>query len=224
MNISNDLAYCSKCGRDLRRTITEKVSKEQLSGLIAIKWFSKGLENGYFMIEKNKVHSLLIFRVYSFLSTLGDKGKDLHLISFSLLNAYQELCKKEQHYHSTKATSIYKNFYLTSLVYHIFQNFPHHLIKFSKENHLTHRDFVHGFKHIPFWYQNIIDKYIPMQNKTGREISKSEVIGAIKYLISLGEKVTQENVAGILGCHYTLHKGFKDIYKKLRSMGADTEL
>jgi hypothetical protein len=216
MEISNELVYCSKCGRDLRLTVTKKVSNEQQYGLAAIKWFSNGLEEGCFTINNTKIHSLFVFRAYTFLSTLANKGSHLKYSTFPLIYDYQELCKKEQHFHSTKATPIYKNFYLTSLVYHIFQNFPHNLIEFSEENHLTHRDFVHDFKHIPFWYQNVIDKYIPMQNKTGREISESEVVGAIKYLTNIGNKVTQESVAGVLGCHYTIHKGFKRIYKKLQ--------
>ena len=215
MKVSNHLTCCSKCGRDLRKTVTSKVPEDQLYGLVAIKWFSKGLEDGYFIIEKTKVHSLFIFRAYTFLSTLGNRGKNLHFSSFPMLNDYQVLCENEKHYRSTKATPIYKNFYLTTLIYHIFQNFPEHLIQFSKENHLTYRDFIHDFNQIPFWYQKIIDKYIPVQNKIGRQISESEVTGAIKYLTSLGEKVTQENVAGILGCHYTLNKGFKKIYKKI---------
>lgn len=215
MKIENNLVYCSKCGRDLRLTVTKKVLKEQQYGVVAIKWFINGLDKGYFTIDNTKIHSLFIFRAYTFLSTLGDKSTKLNFSSFTLLDTYRELCKKEQHYHSTKATPIYKNFYLTALVYHVFQNFPQHLIQFSKENHLTHRDFIHDFKHIPFWYHTVINKYIPMQNKIGREINKSEVIGAIRYLESLGETVNQFNVANIVGCHSTIHKGFTTIYKNL---------
>ena len=59
----------------------------------------------------------------------------------------------------------------------------------------------------------MIDKIVPIENKIGREISESEVIGAIKYLESIGERVNIINVAEIVGCHASIHKGFKVIYK-----------
>ena len=78
-----------------------------------------------------------------------------------------------------------------------------------------HRDFLHGFKDIPFWYKKMIDKLVPIENKIGREINESEVIGAIKYLESIGERVNVINVAHVVGCHPSIHKGFNNIYKFL---------
>ena len=62
----------------------------------------------------------------------------------------------------------------------------------------------------------MIDKIIPMENKVGREINESEVLGAIKYLESIGEQINIINVAYIVGCHPSIHKGFNKIYKKLK--------
>jgi hypothetical protein len=101
------------------------------------------------------------------------------------------------------------------MVYYFLQNLPVHLKKFAVDNRLTHRDFTHDFQNKPFWYQCMIDELVPMQNKVGREISESEVIGAINYLKNRGKKVTQENVAGIIGCHFTIHKQFVGIYKSI---------
>ena len=61
----------------------------------------------------------------------------------------------------------------------------------------------------------MIDNLIPMENKIGREISESEVTGAIKYLESIGERVNIINVAEVVGCHENIHKGFNIIYKQL---------
>ena len=61
----------------------------------------------------------------------------------------------------------------------------------------------------------MIGKIVPIENKIGREISESEVIGAIKYLESIGERVNVINVAEIVGCHPSIHKGFNRIYKQL---------
>ena len=61
----------------------------------------------------------------------------------------------------------------------------------------------------------MIGKIVPIENKIGREISESEVIGAIKYLESIGERVNVINVAEIVGCHSSIHKGFNRIYKQL---------
>ena len=47
----------------------------------------------------------------------------------------------------------------------------------------------------------MIGKIVPIENKIGREISESEVIGAIKYLESIGERVNVINLAEIVGCH-----------------------
>mgnify|MGYP003596203995 CR=1 FL=1 len=55
-----------------------------------------------------------------------------------------------------------------------------------------------------------------MENKRGREIVETEVLGAIKYLESIGERVNIINVAEIVGCHPSIHKGFVIIYKKLK--------
>lgn len=101
------------------------------------------------------------------------------------------------------------------MVYHLFQSFPCHFRAFIGENSLTHRDFVHGFKNIPFWYLGIIQDLIPMQNKVGREISESEILGAINYLKQNNQKVTQQSVAEIIGCHFSIHKQFVKIYKRL---------
>ena len=62
----------------------------------------------------------------------------------------------------------------------------------------------------------MIDKIVPIENKIGREISESEVIGAIKYLESMDERVNIINVADIVGCHPSIHKGFNKIYKSLK--------
>ena len=63
----------------------------------------------------------------------------------------------------------------------------------------------------------MIGKIVPIENKIGREISESEVIGAIKYLESIGERVNVINVAEVIGCHPSIHKGFKKIYKIIKN-------
>jgi hypothetical protein len=55
-----------------------------------------------------------------------------------------------------------------------------------------------------------------MENKKGREIAESEVLGAIKYLESIGKRVHIINVAEIVGCHPNTNKGFNNIYKSLK--------
>lgn len=214
MKISDTIALCSKCGRDLRLTSTHRIP-DSLYGIEAIEWFEKGLVNGYFTVCDVQIHSLFIFQVHTIFSALLNKGERLNLAAFPMIDHYIALCKKEGYYHSKKATPIYKNFYLNAMVYYLLQNFPVHLKHFATDNNLTHRDFTHGFKRMPFWYQCMIDKAVPMQNKVGREISESEVIGAINYLHNRGEKVTQESVAWVVGCHFTIHKQFVSLYKKM---------
>ena len=55
-----------------------------------------------------------------------------------------------------------------------------------------------------------------MENKNGREIVESEVLGAIKYLESIDKRVNLINVAELIGCHPSIHKGFNKIYKSLK--------
>lgn len=215
MKPNGSIAHCSKCGNDLGKTRTRKVPDSYSYGLAATKWFEEGLRNGYFIINSNKVHSLWIFQSYTRLSQLLDRKEDLVLNNFPMIEEYKTLCKKLNHYNSKKCGPIYKNFFLNSMVFHLFQNCPDNLISFAKDNHITHRDFIHGFNDIPFWYKENIDKYIPMQNTVGREITKCEVVAAIKYLEGLNIKVTQEEVARVLGCHFTINKEFVKIYKDL---------
>lgn len=215
MHIANKIVFCHRCKRDLRLVKPIKVLEDNNEGLEAIRWFQNALENGYFFIDNSKVHSLIIFQAYTHLRYLINRQKDIKLNSFSMLNKYKTLCKKLKHYNSKKCGPIYKDFFLTTMVYHLFQNYPCNLQKFAYDNNLTHRDYVHGFKDIPFCYKNIIDNSIPIQNTIGREISKSEVTGVINYLKKLGKKVTQESVAEIVGCHSTLNNEFVKIYKLL---------
>lgn len=206
-----ELTFCSKCERDLSDTLTSKISTSFDYGLKAIKWFEKGLDKGYFIINKQKVKSLFVFEAYTKLVYLLDRKDKLILEEFPLEKEYKELCKKLDNYSSKKSSQIYKDFFLTAMVYFLFQNYPKNFISFAMDNHFTHRDFVHGFV-FSFWYKNMIDELISVENKIGREISESEILGAIKYLKHKGIVVNQLNVANILGCHFTIHKGFVKLY------------
>ncbi len=212
MKPSAALVYCSKCGRDLRKTVPRKVPSTHFFGIDAIECFEEGLKRGYFTIGTMQVRSLFVFHAYTIWSWLLNRGESLQLRHFQMLDDYKLLYRKEQHYRSGKIRPIDKDFYLSTMVYHLFQNHPEHLKHFAADNHLTHRNFMHGFKHVPFWYEKMIDECIPMQNTVGREISKSEVAGAIHYLQHLNGNITQERTAAILGCHATKHKGFVHLF------------
>lgn len=101
------------------------------------------------------------------------------------------------------------------MIYHLFQDYPYDFLDFIEQNKLTYREFTHGLKYIPYWYEKFLSELVPKQNKIGRTIDESEVIGAINYLKKQGRIVNQLNVAEIIGCHFTIHKGFKRIYKQI---------
>ena len=92
-------------------------------------------------------------------------------------------------YNSKKASLVYKDFYLTSMIYFLFQNYPYNFKKFAKDNNVTYRDFFHSLKDTSFWYKNLIFDLIPMENKKGREIVESDVLGTIQYLKSINEQI-----------------------------------
>ena len=102
------------------------------------------------------------------------------------------------------------------MIYFLFQNYPYNFKKFAKDNNVTYRDFFHSLKDASFWYKNVIFDLVPMENKKGREIVKSEVLGAMKYLESIVKRVNIINVAEVVGCHASIHKGFNKIYKSLK--------
>ena len=95
---------------------------------------------------------------------LLDRKESLILDDFPLINEYKSLCKKLENYNSKKVSMIYKDFFLTAMIYFLFQNYPKNLQKFAKENHITYRDFLHGFKDASFWYKNLIFDLITMEN------------------------------------------------------------
>ena len=185
-------------------------------GLKAIKWFEDGLQKGYFAINGQKIWSVMFFHIFCKLSSLLDRKENLKLTNFIMLNKYQEICKKSRIYNSKKSSMIYKSFYLNSMIYHLFQNFPNNFNDFIVLNKLTYKEFTHGLNDIPFWYKNLISELLPKQNKIGRKISESEVLGAIEYLKNIGERVNIINIAEIVGCHPSIHKGFNKIYKSLK--------
>ncbi len=212
-----EICICHKCEKDFRENLVIKINSNFEYGLKAINWFEKGLNDGYFIIDDEKINSLFIFESFTALRSLVDRKDKLNLENFPLIEEYKTICKKLEKYNSKKALSIQKEFLLTALVFYLFEEFPNNLLNFVSKNKLTHRDFLHGFKDIPFWYKKMIDKLVPIENKIGREINESEVIGAIKYLESIGERVNIINVADIVGCHPSIHKGFKKIFNNLRN-------
>lgn len=214
---NKNLAICSKCEKDLRTSICTKIEESYEYGLKATKWFEKGLNDGYFIINNEKIHSIFIFNSFKRFVYLLDKEEKLILDNFPLINHYKYLCKKLKNYNSKKSSLIYKDFYLTSMIYFLFQNYPYNFKKFAKDNNVTYRDFLHGLKDASFWYRNFILNLIPIENKRGREIVESEVLGAIKYLEIIGERINVINVAEIVGCHPSIHKGFNKIYKSFKS-------
>ena len=213
---NKNLAICNKCGKDLSTTLFTKIQSSYDYGLKAVKWFEVGLDRGYFIINNQKVHSVFMFDSFKKFIYLLDKKESLILDDFHLINEYKNLCKKLENYKSKKMSMIYKDFFLTAMVYFLFQNYPKNLQKFAKENNITYRDFLHSLKDASFWYKNLIFNLIPMENKKGRKIVGSEVQGAMKYLENIGKRVNIINVAEIVGCHPSIHKGFNKIYKSLK--------
>ncbi len=210
-----ELCICHKCEKDFRENISIHIQSNYEYGLKAIRWFEQGLNRGYFEINKQKVKSVFVFESIRSLRYLINISFSLKLKDFPMIKEYQGICEKLTKYNSKKALSIKKEFILTSMIFYIFQKYPNNLITFAKQNNFTYRDFTHGFRYISFWYKEMIYENIFKENKIGREISEREVIGAIKYLKGKGKIVNQLNVAELVGCHFTIHKGFVRIYKKL---------
>ncbi|AXH16203.1 hypothetical protein CP985_00400 [Malaciobacter mytili LMG 24559] len=213
-----ELCFCFKCERDLRETISLPIPSNFLYGLKAIDWFENGLNKGYFFINKKKINSVFVFDSFTKLRYLLNRKEKLNLNEFPMIEEYKDICIKLNEYNSKKALSIKKEFILTLMVYFLFQNYPKNFVNFAYQNNLTHREFVHGFNNFSFWYKNMIDELIPMKNKTGRVISESEVIGAIKYLQEKGEIVNQLNVAEVIGCHSMIHKEYNKMYKVIKNI------
>ena len=210
---NKSLAICSKCEKDLSTTLFKKIQSNYEYGVTAVKWFENGLNRGFFTINNQKVYSVFVFDSFKRFIYLLDRKENLILDDFPLINEYKNLCKKLENYNSKKVSMIYKDFFLTAMIYFLFQNLPNNLQKFAKENNITYRDFLHGFKDASFWYKNLIFDLIPMENKKGRKIVESEVLGSMKYLESIRKRVNIINVAEIVGCHPSIHKGFNKIYK-----------
>ncbi|RLA83357.1 MAG: hypothetical protein DRG78_04660 [Epsilonproteobacteria bacterium] len=216
MTSLEEVVFCHNCGNDLRITRVKEVQEYYALGLEVIQWFESGLKNGYFLINKKKVNSVWVFQGMTRLYLKLDLGEDLVLNNFPMTEEYKIICRKLKRYSSKKSSLIYKSFFLNIMVYHLFQDYPNNLVSFAKDNKFTYRTFTHRFMGgSSFWYKNFISGAIPVQNKLGRKITECEVLGAIKYLESIGININQENVANMVGCHYSIHKGFMRIYKKL---------
>ena len=213
INCHKEICFCSKCGKDLRLITTVRTRDNFTYGLKAIKWFENGLKSGYFIINQQKIRSLSVFESMTKICYLLNGKEGLKFKNFPLIDEYNAICKKLSVYNSKKTISIQKDFILTAMTYHLFQNYPDSLLNFIRQNHMTYRDFTHDFKDIPFWYKEAIGKILPPQNKMGRTIDENEIIAAAKYLKNLGMVVNQKNVADIVGCHCTINSGFVRLYK-----------
>ena len=62
---NKNLAICSKCEKDLRTSVCNNIENYHRYGLEATKWFEKGLENGYFIINNEMIHSIYIFNSFN---------------------------------------------------------------------------------------------------------------------------------------------------------------
>lgn len=215
MDVSDRVVYCSNCGSNLSLTKPRKIPLPYQLGLDSIEWFQNGLSEGSFEIGKKKVWAVMFFYIYNRLKMLVDRKKDLLLGDFVMIDDYKYLCKKFEIYHSSKMNAVERNYILSSMVYYLFKNYPINILNFIYDNHIVYREFTHVLKYIPFWYKNMLDILIPKENKIGRIISKSEVLGAIKYLKKQDITVNQLEVSKVIGCHSTIHKGFKKIYKNI---------
>lgn len=213
-----ELCICHKCEKDFRENIAVPIQSNYEYGLRAIKWFEKGLNRGYFKINKQKIKSVFVFESYRYFRYIINLFPQLEFKGFPLITEYNDICKQLQKYNSKKALSIKKEFILTSIVFHIFQNYPKNLILFAKQNEITFRNFTHGFKETSFWYKEMIYENIFKENKIGREVAKSEVLGAIRYLKNKSSIINQTNIAHILGCSPTKNTGYVKIYKELSVM------
>jgi hypothetical protein len=218
MNLFEGTAFCGKCGRDFRNIECKKIPKEFVYGLKAVVWFERGLRKGYFTIGGKPIYSLWIFEASTILQWLLDRKQDLVLEEFPMIDAYKSLCDDQNESNFNVEKEIYRSFFLNAMIYYLFRNWPKNFIAFANDNSLTHKHFLHVSKKKSFWYKETIDELVPMQNRVGRKITKEEVLGAIKYLKSRGEKVTQASTAKIVGCHFTIHKGFRSIYKDCRKV------
>ena len=90
---NKNLAICSKCEKDLRTSICTKIEESYEYGLKATKWFEKGLNDGYFIINNEKIYSIFIFNSFKRFVYLLDKEEKLILDNFPLINHYKYLCK-----------------------------------------------------------------------------------------------------------------------------------
>jgi len=216
---TDEIYNCYKCGNDLRNAKYHTILETGFYSNEATEWFLNGLKSGFFVVSDEKIHSLWIFKAYIRLKWLLERNMDkLKLDNFCMIDDYLQICKKLKKYNSKKYNAIYKEFFLNAMVYHLFQKYPLNLKKFAKDNNLSHREFIHGLKDISFWYLNLIDANIPIKNTTGRDITYSEIQGAIKYLKNKDITINQKNVAEIIGCHFTINKQFVKIYKDIQTI------
>lgn len=210
------LKHCHNCAANLSLTYTYRDNVPNEYGIEAIHWFEEGFNKGYFEINGEKVWSVMFFHIFCRLHYLLDRKQDLVFDSFPMIEKYRRVCEKLKLYNSKKVSVIYKTFYVNTMIYHLFQNYPYNFLDFIEQNKLTYREFTHGLKCIPFRYEKFLLELIPKQNKVGRIITKSEILGAINYLEKEGKVVNQLNVSKIIGCHPTIHKGFNKLYKSVK--------
>lgn len=204
---------CHKCGWDYRDSSTHQLSKKDLYGLKGQEYLLEGLNRGYFFVDEHKIASVLFFMVYNNLINLLDRGSKNIFGSYPLWESYLTSYEISQPF-SDHCAFIYKNFLATGMFYHLFQDFPSNFKEFAKTNHLTYRTLTHDMAYVPFWYEKMIEKIVPKQNKSGREISMNEIIGAIHYLKNNNMPINKIEVARIIGCHASNHKGFLSIYRR----------
>jgi len=198
LTMDGPIVFCGKCGFDLRAAKAKLLYKEKRLGLEAIEYFDAIANNGEVAVDGMQVHSAMFFDVLHRFEKLLDRGQNLKLADYPLLDEYKKL-KRVMRSENT-SSHVYLAFLKTSMTHFIFSDFPNKFIAFLADNKLKHIDFFKDMSYTPLWYINILNKYLPRYNFFKKQITNQEIDDAVLMLQKLGLRVTKKSIAKLIGC------------------------
>jgi hypothetical protein len=198
LTMDGPIVFCGKCGFDLRTAKAKLLYKEKRLGLEAIEYFDAIANNGEAVVDGIQVHSAMFFDVLRRFEKLLDRGQNLKLAGYPLLDEYKKL-KRLMKSDSTSG-HIYLAFLKTSMTHFIFGDFPNKFISFLTNNKLKHIDFFKDISYAPLWYVQTMNRHLPKHNFFKKDFSTEEVEKAIASLTGVGKKITKISLSKILGC------------------------
>jgi hypothetical protein len=198
MTNTDGLVFCQKCGFDLRLTKVRVLRRGYEFAQEAVKYFMKVLSDGKTTIDGIEMYSMLYFKVFARLTILMSSKAVLGLVKFPMHLAAKHMLANNMNRNDNRLPRVRSILY--SAIYYLFEEFPENFVLFIMANNMMHFSMERDMVMVPFWYEGILDKYVPKLSMRGKEITVEEIESIKSYLTVHNMVYNKAELTKLIGC------------------------